>query len=104
VIETTAGRADLARQRREAFRMGFPSIGGTQEAKMASLLDHEAVFARVPLLLAAVVGLLVLGIGWAGARSLRPSMPTRGDNGTPSGRVAASLTAHASAVRAGSHA
>jgi hypothetical protein len=58
-------------------------IGGTQEADMAGPIDHEEVFARMALLLAAVVCLLVRGIGWAMDRSLRTIMPKSGDKGTP---------------------
>ena len=100
--QTTAGREGIALQLREAFIMCLPFIGGTQEANMAGLIDHEEGFDRMALLLAAVVFLLVLGIGWAVDRSLRPIMPKRGDKGMPSVRLAASITAKSSAVRAGS--
>jgi hypothetical protein len=69
---------------------------------MPRLLDHEEVFDRMTRLLAAVVCLLGLGIGWAVDRSLSTIMPTRGDKGTPSVRLAASIIAQSSALRAGS--
>jgi hypothetical protein len=58
--------------------MDLPFIGGTQEAHVASRIDHDEVFERVAFLLAAVVVLLVLGIGWAVDRSLSTIMPKRG--------------------------
>ena len=85
------------------FVMRFPFIGGTQEANMTGLIDHEEVFDRMALLLAAVVVLLVLGIGWAVDRSLRTIMPKRGEKETSSVRLAASITANSSAFRAGSN-
>jgi hypothetical protein len=78
LIETTAGREGIALQLREDFIMDLPFIGGTQEANLASLIDHDEVFERVAFLLAAVVVLLVLGIGWAVDRSLSTIMPKRG--------------------------
>jgi hypothetical protein len=102
LIETTTGREAIALQISEAFIIGLPFIGSTQEANMAALIDHEEVFDRMALLLAAVVVLLVLGIGWTVDRSLSTIMPKRGDTGTPSVLLTASITANASALRAGS--
>jgi hypothetical protein len=65
LIETTAGWEGIALKIREALIIGLPFIGGTQEANVAGLIDHEEVFDRMAFLLAAVVVLLVLGIGWA---------------------------------------
>jgi hypothetical protein len=64
---------------------------------------EEEVFDRMALLLAAVVVLVVLGINWAVDRLLRTIMPKRGDTGTPSVRLAASITAQSSALRTGSN-
>jgi hypothetical protein len=50
--------------------MRLPFIRRTQEADMTGLIDHAEVFDRMDLLLAAVVGLLVLGIGGSVNRSL----------------------------------
>ena len=102
LIETTTGREGIALQISEAFIIGLPFIGSTQEANMAALIDYEEVFDRMALLLAAVVVLLVVGIGWTVDRSLSPIMPKRGDTGTSSVRLAASITANSSALRAGS--
>jgi hypothetical protein len=46
---------------------------------------------------------LVLWVGGAVNRSRRTSMPHRGATGTPSGRLAARITAKSSAWRAGSN-
>ena len=102
VIKTTAAGESLADQIREAVVRRLPRRGGAQEAKMTGLIEHQAVVDRVPLLLAAVVVLLVLGSGRAMERSLRASMPTRGESRTPSGRLAPRLTEKAAAFRAGS--
>ena len=69
---------------------------------MTGLGDHEEVGARVTRLLTAVVVLLVLGIGWTVDGSFRTIMPNRGDKGAPSVRLAANISAHSSALRAGS--
>jgi hypothetical protein len=100
LIETAAAWEGIAFQISQAFIMRLPFIGGTQDAHMTGLIDHEEVFDRMALLLAAVVVLLVLGIGWAVDRSLRTIMPKRGDKGTPSVRLAASIIAKSSALRA----
>jgi hypothetical protein len=103
LIETAASWEGIALQIRQAFLMRLPFISGAQEANMTGLIDHEEVVDRMALLLAAVVVLLVLGIGWAVDRSRRTIMPKRGDKGTSSGRWAVSITAHSSAFRAGSN-
>jgi hypothetical protein len=79
----------------------LPFIGGTREAHMTGLIDDTEVFDRLAVLLATVVVLLVLGIGWAVERALRTLRPTRGDNGRPFVCLAASIPANSSAVRAG---
>ena len=102
LIETTALWEGIAFQLSQAFIIRLPFIGGTQETNMTSLLDHEEVFDRMALLLAAVVVLLVLWIGGAVDRSLRTIMPKRGDVGMPFARSVVSKAAKSSAVRAGS--
>jgi hypothetical protein len=102
LIEVTPAWQGITGQLREAFVMFLAFHSVTQEAYVTGLIDDQQVFARVTLLLAAVVFLLVLGIGGAMARSLRASMPQRGGRGTPSGRLVASITAKSSAFRAGS--
>ena len=84
VVETTAVWQGIAFQIRDAFIMHLAFIRGTQEAQVTGLLDHEEVCDRMALLLAAVVVLLVLGIGWAVDRSRSPIMPNRGATGTSS--------------------
>lgn len=101
LIEPTPVREGIALQLRQAFIMGFPFIRGTQEADLTALIDHKEVLDRVALLLTAVVFLLVLGISGAMDRSLSAIMPKRGGGGTPSVRLAASIAAKASALRAG---
>jgi hypothetical protein len=101
LIETTAGWEGIAFELSDAFIICLPFIGSTQETHMTGLIDHEEVVDRMALLLAAVVVLLVLGIGWTVDRSLRTIMPKRGDSGTPAVRLAASIAANSSAVRAG---
>jgi hypothetical protein len=81
--ETTTGREGIALKIREALLMGLPFLGRTPEAKVAGLIDHEEVLDRLAFLLAAVVVLLVLGIGWAVAWSLRTILPNRGGKGHP---------------------
>jgi hypothetical protein len=78
LIETTPVREGIALELGQAFIIGLPLIRGTQEADVTALIDHEEVLDRVALLLAAVVVLLVLGIGGAMDRSLSAIMPKRG--------------------------
>jgi hypothetical protein len=78
LVEATAMWQGIALQFSQAFIMCLPFIRGTQEADMTALIDHEEVLDRVALLLAAVVFLLVLGIGGAVDRSLSAIMPKRG--------------------------
>jgi hypothetical protein len=78
LIEPTPVGERIALQLRQAFIIGLPFIRGTQEADVTALIDHEEVLDRVALLLAAVVFLLVLGIGGAMDRSLSAIMPNRG--------------------------
>jgi hypothetical protein len=101
LIETTAAWKGITGQIGQAFIVCLPFIGGTQEADVTGLIDHEEVFDRVALLLATIVFLLVLWVGWAVDRSLSTIMPKRGGRGTPSVRLAASITAKSPAVRAG---
>jgi len=103
LIATAASWEGITLQLSQAFIMRLPFRSGAQEAHVTGLIDHEEVFARMACLFAAVVVLLVLGIGWAVERSLRTIMPTRGDKGTPAVRLAARSTANSSALRAGSN-
>jgi len=101
LIEVTPAWEGITGQLREAFVMFLAFHGVTQEADVTGLIDDEQVFDRVTLLLAAVVVLPVLWIDGAMDRSLRAIMPKRGGIGTPSVRLAASITAKSSALRAG---
>jgi hypothetical protein len=101
LIQTTATGEGIAFQISEAFIIRLPFISSTQEADMTGLIDYEEVFDRMAFLLAAIVFLLILWIGWAVDWSLRTIMPKRGDTGTPCVRLAASIAAKSSAVRAG---
>jgi hypothetical protein len=101
LVEATAMGQAIALPFSQAVLLGLPCIRGTHAAEGTALLEHEAVVERVALLLAAVVGLLVRGIGGAGERSRRAIRPTRGGCGTPARRVAGSLTERSSAWRAG---
>jgi hypothetical protein len=102
VVEITPKRQGLARQLREAFLRGFAFIGGTQEVNATALITHEQVVERVALFLATGVVLLVLGISRAVDRSLRASMPNRGEVGPSCDCAVVRRVAHSSAVRAGS--
>jgi hypothetical protein len=101
LVEATALGHRVALQIRKAFIIRLAFIRGTQEAHGTALIDHEEVFDRVALLLAAGEFLLVLGIGRAVDRPLSTIMPKRGGVGATFVRSAASSTATSSAVRAG---
>jgi hypothetical protein len=102
LVEATAVWQGIALELSQAFIMRLPFIRGTQEADVTALIDHEEVLDRVALLLAAVVVLLVLGIGGAVDRSLSAIMPKRGVGDLPSVAGVANIAAHSAAVRAGS--
>ena len=68
----------IACQLCHALISGLSFTGVAQAAHMTGLGDHEEVFDRVALFLAAVVCLLFLRIGRAMDRSLRAIMPKRG--------------------------
>ena len=78
LVEATTLWQGIALQFSQVFIVCLPFIGGTQEADVTALIDHEEVLDRVAFLLAAVVVLLVLGIGGAVDRALSAIMPTRG--------------------------
>jgi hypothetical protein len=79
LVEATARGQGIALQFSQSFLLRLPFIRGTQEADVTALIDYEEVLDRVALLLAAVVVLLVLGIGGAMDRPLSAIMPKRGD-------------------------
>ena len=78
LIETTSTWEGIAFQISQAFSILLPLIGGTQEAHVTGLIDHEESFDRVALLLATLVFLLVLGIFGALDWPLCTIMPKRG--------------------------
>jgi hypothetical protein len=78
LLETTATWEGIAFQISQAFIMRLPFIGGTQEADVTGLIDHEEIFDGVALFLATIVVLLVLWIFGALDGSLRTIMPKRG--------------------------
>jgi hypothetical protein len=102
LIETTAGRQALALQLSQAFIVGLPFPGSTQEAPLTGFINHQEVFERMACLFAAVVFLLVFWIGCAVDRSLRTILPTRGDAGPSWVCLLVRSVAHSAAVRAGS--
>jgi hypothetical protein len=84
LIETTPGWESIALQLSQAFIIRLPFIGGTQEANVTGRINHDKVSDRVALLLATVVFLLFLWIGWAVDRLLSAIMPKRGPQARPS--------------------
>jgi len=101
LVEATAAWQGIALQLSQTFIIRLAFIRGTQEANVTGLIDHEEVLDRVALLLAAVVFLLFLWIGWAVDQSLSAIMPKRGNPDATFVRWAASSTASSSAVRTG---
>lgn len=104
LIETTPGWQGIARQLRHALIRGFAFTCVAQEENVTGLIDHEEVFERVTLLLAAVILLLLLRIFGALDGAFGPVMQKRGDGDVPSGGGVAHIAAKSSAVRAGSSA
>jgi hypothetical protein len=78
LIEITPVWEGIALELSQAVIIGLAFIRGPQAAEVTAFLDHEEVLDRVALLLAAVVVLLVRGIGGAVYRSLSTIMPNRG--------------------------
>ncbi len=100
--ETTAGGQAIALQLRQALIVGLPFRGGTQEANLIRLIDHKEVCARVALLLATVIFLLLFGIPRAMDGSLSTIMPKRGDVTSSFACLRVRSVANSAAVRAGS--
>ena len=74
----------------------------TQEAHVTRLSDHQEVFERVTLLLAAVIFFVLFGIGRAVDRTFSAIMPKRGVVELPAAVCVANIAANSAAVRAGS--
>jgi hypothetical protein len=102
LLQATAGWHGIACQFGQALLRGVPFTGVTQETPVTGLLDHEEVFERVTRLLAAVIFLVLFGIGRAVDRTFSAIMPTRGLLALPAAECVANIAANASAVRAGS--
>ena len=102
LIQTAARWQGIARQLCQALIRCFAFIGVAQEANVTRLSDHEEVFERVTLLLAAVIFLLLFGIGRAMDRTFSAIMPKRGVVELPSAECVSYIAANSSAVRAGS--
>src|SRR5919197_72424 len=102
LIETTSGGQAIALEISEAFIVGLPFIGGTQEANLTSFIEHKEVVARMALLLATVILLLLFGIPRAMDGSLSTIMPTRGDVVPSIVCLLVRSVAKSPAVRAGS--
>jgi hypothetical protein len=77
-------------------------IGVAQEAYVRGLVDHEEVFERVTLLLAAVICLLLFGLGRAVDRTFSAIMPKRGVVELLFVACILNIVANSAAVRAGS--
>ena len=102
LIQVAARWLGRACQLCQAFIGRFAFTGMTQEAHVTGLVDHEEVFECVTLLPAAVIVLLLFGIGRAVDRTFSTIMPTRGGVDLPSVVRVLNSAANAAAVRAGS--
>jgi hypothetical protein len=102
LIQTAARWQAIPSQLGQALIRGFAFIGVAQEAHVTGLVDHQEVFARVTLLLATVIFLLLCGIGRAVDRPFGTIMPQRGGVAPPSIECVSNIAANAAAVRAGS--
>src|SRR5207247_3379632 len=101
LIQTAARWQGIARQLRQALIRRFAFIRVAQEGNVTGLIDHEEVFERVTLLLAAVIFFLLLGILRTLDGSCGPIVHKRGHVDVSSVSFLASIAANSSAVRAG---
>src|SRR5262245_22982083 len=101
LIQTAARWQGLPSQLGQALIRGFAFIGVAQEAHLTGLVDHEEVFERVTLLLAAVIFLLLFGSGRAVERPFSAIMPQRGVVALPAVACVLTIGANSAAVRAG---
>ena len=102
LIQAAARWQGIASELCRALIRSFAFIGVAQEAYVTGLVDHEEVFERVTLLLAAVIFLLLFGIGRAVDRTFSAIMPKRGVVDLPSVACGLNIAANSAAVRAGS--
>jgi len=101
LIQTAARWQGVARQLRQALIRRFAFIRVAQEGNVTGLIDHEEVFERVTLLLAAVICFLLLRILRTLDWSFGPIVHKRGNVDASSVSFFASIASNSSAVRAG---
>jgi hypothetical protein len=104
LIQAAARWQGIASQLCQALSRGFACRGVAQEAHVPGLVEHEEVFERVTLLLAAVIFWLRVGIGRAVDRPFSAIMPKRGVVTLPPVAGVLTIAANSAAVRAGSSA
>jgi len=102
LIQAAARWQGITSKLRQALIRGFAFRGVAQEAHVTGLGNHEEVFERVTLLLAAVICLWLFGIDWAVDRTFRAIMPKRGVVALPPVAGVLNIAANSAAVRAGS--
>ena len=102
LVEATAVWQGIALQFSQVFIMGLPFIGGTQEADVTRLIDHEEVFDRVACRLAPVILLLIFRVFRTLDGAFGPILKKRGEGEGASVGGVVSIAAKSSAVRAGS--
>src|SRR5919108_2157490 len=78
LIQAAARWPGIASKLCHTLIRGFAFRGLAQEAHLPGRVDHEEVFERVTRLLAAVIFVLLCGIGRAVARTFSALMPKRG--------------------------
>ena len=98
LLQTTASWQGIPGELRKALLRRFAFIGGAQEGHVTGLLDHQEVFERVMLLLAAVICFLFFRIFRTLDWPFRTIMPKRGGVEGTSGLCCASSVANSSAV------
>jgi hypothetical protein len=101
LIQTTAGGQAIPGELRDALLRCFAFMRVAQEGDVTALIDHEEVFERVPLLLAAVVVFLLLRIFRTLDWPFSTIMPKRGEVEVASVLCFVSSAANSSAVRDG---
>ena len=102
LIQTAARGQGIGSELCQALIRGFAFSSMAQKAHVTGLVDHEEVFERVTLLLAAVIFLLFFGIRWTVDRTFSAIMPKRGVVDLPSVARVWNSSANSAAVRAGS--
>jgi hypothetical protein len=101
LLQTAPSWQGRASQFGPALRRGVAFRGVTHDAHVTRRRDHQEVFARVTLLLTAVICFWRFGIGRAVDRPFSASMPHRGVVELPPAVCVSTIAANAAAVRAG---